>query len=597
MAILNQFGNPIIPRRFAQSAGRNNSRGFNFNTKDTGINKLIPMGDRKTLAALSRRLVFNQGCAKECIRQKATYSIGSEWNPLYFGEDAAAGQEASSWLQNVWYPLCDVRGGGHDWQEFLEIVSKSMDRDGESFVLLTQSREGFPQLQHIPSFQVWSHSTEHRVGGGPFRGHSIEDGVIYNKRGRSVAYRVNKDASGKEFRDISSRDIIHCFDAEFPEQRRGYPAFSHSLDAMKNSMTSTELETIRQNIISSLYLVEKSPQGPDPNDPAWTGSVDTTNKEAVLCEQVSPGIRHISSDTDLEVITHQNPSDTWDRFQERILKEAVVGMGWCFSLIWRSPGQGTAERAEIVRARKAVQARQKRLLYVAKRAVTYALAKAAGNPRYSDNVRLPGTMLRWGFSLPERLSVDDGREARSMREAVEKGLCSEQEYQAFKGRSYEDHVREQALAKVTRFKVAREVSETNAEGVDVSPLELGLHDLVVVPFDDEVIEESDPVDPVEGGETEETEETRETEEDGSDPPARTVSSASTKEIIDAYAIAVRAGALTPQTKDENYFRDLAGLPRLSEQAEQLWREQGGTRSPITLAVAKNSETPPATTED
>jgi capsid protein len=85
-------------------------------------------------------------------------------------------------------------------------------------------------------------------------------------------------------------------------------------------------------------------------------------------------------------------------------------------------------------------------------------------------------MLRWTFSLPERLTVDDGREARAMREAVEKGLCSEQEYQAFKGRDYEDHVREQALAKVTRFKVAREVSETNDQGVEVSPEELGLHE-------------------------------------------------------------------------------------------------------------------------
>ena len=61
-----------------------------------------------------------------------------------------------------------------------------------------------------------------------------------------------------------------------------------------------------------------------------------------------------------------------------------------------------------------------------------------------------------------------------MLEAVEKGLCSEQEYQAFKGRDYENHVREQALAKVPRAKVAREVSETNDQGVSVSPDELGL---------------------------------------------------------------------------------------------------------------------------
>ncbi len=183
--------------------------------------------------------------------------------------------------------------------------------------------------------------------------------------------------------------------------------------------------------------------------------------------------RHISADQDIDVVKHENPGAIWSDFQDRILRAAIVGIGWSYSLVWKSPGQGTAERAEVVRARKAVEARQKRLLYVAKRAATYALAKAAESGRY--DVTLPGNMLKWTFSLPERLSVDDGREARAMREAVEKGLCSEQEYQAFKGRDYENHVREQALAKVTRAKVAREVSETNDQGVSVSPDELGLH--------------------------------------------------------------------------------------------------------------------------
>ncbi|MCP4741261.1 MAG: phage portal protein [Actinomycetales bacterium] len=585
MSILDQWGNPTTPRRFAHAASRNAYRGVNLRQPDAGVDTLIPMGDRKTLSALSRRLVFNQGPAKEAIRQKASYSVGSAWNPIYNGEDAAAGQEAASWLRNVWFPLCDVRGGGHDWREFLEVVSKCMDRDGESFVLLTQSREGFPQLQHIPSYQVWSHSREHYVGGGKFRGHAIDDGVIYNKRDRPVAYRVNKDSDGKEFRDISSRDIIHVFDSEFPEQRRGFPAFSASLDDMKNSMTSSQLESVRQNIISSLYLVEKSSQGPDPDDPAWSGDIDTTNDEAVLYEQIAPGIRHISADQDIDVIKHENPGSVWSDFQDRILRAALAGMGWSYSLVIQPPGQGTACRAEVVRARKAVEARQNRLHYVAKRAATYALAKAGENPRYNDAVRVPGNMLRWTFSLPERLTVDDGREARAMREAVEKGLCSEQEYQAFKGRDYEDHVREQALAKVTRFKVAREVSETNDQGVEVSPEELGVHDLVFAPVSDQAIEEVDPSEDI----------APEQDGDGDDPePSRAATGLDVKEMLDAYGAAVRAGAITPQVMDEDHFRTLAGLPKLSGPAEQLWRKQGGTRSPITLASKGTPQ--PATSE-
>ena len=58
---------------------------------DVGVDSLISMSDRKTIAALSRRLVDNQGQAKAAIRQKSSYSVGRAWNPMYGGADAAVG--------------------------------------------------------------------------------------------------------------------------------------------------------------------------------------------------------------------------------------------------------------------------------------------------------------------------------------------------------------------------------------------------------------------------------------------------------------------------------------------------------------------------
>ena len=480
MAILDQWGNPVSENKFAQGASRNPHLGSLFSPANRGVDELIPQRDRKTLAAVSRQLVFNQGPAKEAIRQKASYSVGAAWLPIYSGSDTEAGEDATSWLRNVWYPVCDSRGSGADWHEFLEMVSKAMDRDGEAFVLLTENDKEFPQIKQIPAHMVGSKPEVKQVKSGPYRGLKIQDGVITNGRGRSVAYRVNKDPQGNTFEDISARDLIHVFDADYAEQRRGFPAFSHALNDLKNSLTSQQLETIRQNIISSIYLLEKTDHGPDPEDPAWTPSIDTTNNEAILTEQVSPGIRHLrSSGEELEVVKHENPGDIWESFQDRLIRSAVVGMGWAYALVWKSPGQGTAERAEVVRARKAVESRQKKLRFVAKRAITYALAKADQNPGLT--VSAPGNMLKWSFSMPERLSVDDGREARSMKDAVEAGLCSETEYQSFRGKSYEQHCWEQAQDRITRARVAREATENNSEGVTVTPEELGAHETQPAP--------------------------------------------------------------------------------------------------------------------
>jgi hypothetical protein len=52
--------------------------------------------------------------------------------------------------------------------------------------------------------------------------------------------------------------------------------------------------------------------------------------------------------------------------------------------------------------------------------------------------------------------------------------------------------------------------------------------------------------------------------------------------FDAYGVAVRAGAITPQTNDETAFRTEAGLPVMSDNVQEAWIDDGGVRRPITL---------------
>lgn len=55
-----------------------------------------------------------------------------------------------------------------------------------------------------------------------------------------------------------------------------------------------------------------------------------------------------------------------------------------------------------------------------------------------------------------------------------------------------------------------------------------------------------------------------------------------KSKFDAYGVAVRAGALTPQTDDEKSFRKEANLPAMSSEVNGAWADDGGVRRPITL---------------
>lgn len=55
-----------------------------------------------------------------------------------------------------------------------------------------------------------------------------------------------------------------------------------------------------------------------------------------------------------------------------------------------------------------------------------------------------------------------------------------------------------------------------------------------------------------------------------------------RQLADTYGVAVRAGAITPQQADEDYFRDAAGLPVKSAEVVRAWDDDGGVRRPITL---------------
>lgn len=74
-------------------------------------------------------------------------------------------------------------------------------------------------------------------------------------------------------------------------------------------------------------------------------------------------------------------------------------------------------------------------------------------------------------------------------------------------------------------------------------------------------------------------------EDGSlaaTPPAAGFDT--TKQKADAYGVAVRAGAVTPQYEDEETFRSELGLPAATEPVKDAWEKDGKVRRPITLVA-------------
>lgn len=472
MAILDQWGRPVA---FAHAATRSTRRGPIYTTRNESIEDLIPERDRHTLVSLSRRLFTNMGVPRAAILQKADYSVGTAWLPKYLGPDRDAGMQAEQWLADNWLPVCDVRGGLHDWHCLLNLVSIGMDRDGDAFVMITYEEiDGveYPRLQHLPQHLVQTKLNEDTVESGKYAGRLIRNGIIYDKRRRPLAYRVSTGPKDYDFTEIPARAVIHLYDPTYQEQGRGLPAFTHALEDLRHCLRSTEDERVRQGMLSSLGLIEYNELGgPDLGDPKHELSKNEITAEGLaITEYLGGQIRYFeaNSGSRIEQIKHESPGEIWESFHDRMIRAAVAGVKWSYSLSWKPAGQGTAERSEIEKARRSVLARQNVLWHLAMRATTFAVSKAVQN---GDIPQLQKPMA-WTFSMPPRLTVDDGRELKSQLDAWRAGAINMTEIAEARGDTVETHYAARAR-EIAMRELARQAAEQEF-GVTIDPREMAM---------------------------------------------------------------------------------------------------------------------------
>lgn len=482
MAIVDQYGQPFsTTSRFAHAADRSRFRGPQYDVRDIDIDKLIPSHDRKALVAMSKRLFTNVGVPKAILTQKADYSVGDAYVPSYAGNDIANGDAAEDWLHNVWMRNCDVRGGIHDWNQYLNDASKDIDF-GDSFTLLTYTEdESFPLIQNLPSWRIASASEENAglVKAGRYAGAKIKDGIIYNRQNRAIAYRLvdEQDPYGT-WQDIPASSVVHVYDPDFSEQGRGIPVLTHAIEDLKHCLQSTEFERIRQLIISSIGIIEYNEDGgPDLDDPRFALGACGTAEQGLALQSYQGGmIRYMKANSGekIEAVTHDNPGDVWEQFQDRMIRMSVIGASWSYGMVWKAAGQGTAERADVLRARRAVAKRQRLLDYLARRLTSYAVSYAQERGKIT---RANGSLVsldnptRWAFSKPARLTVDDGREAAAMRDDYRLGRLNMADLVEADGKTYETHLAKR-IDEIVKAKLAIKAAMEANPGIQIDHREI-----------------------------------------------------------------------------------------------------------------------------
>lgn len=413
----------------------------------------VNLDDWRQLVSDSRKLFWNLGPAKGAIVDKNTYAVGRAWNPKFTGKSANATDReralrAEEWLRDQWYPVADARGGMFDFKTDLYLLGLSADVDGEVYVMLTESKEGWPQIQIVPATLIGSRGQDGEITEGPYRGLKMMQGVVVNEVGRAVAFNV-MGYEKEDDRIVSARDMIQIFDPSAGDQLRGLPAFTHAILDLKDLRQTQNYEKMASALASSIGILEYNEQGaPDPNDPMnvlkrQPSDVSGLNPKIVSQEVTGITARFFraNSGSKLEVFKNERPGEAWTQFMDRLIRNACTGAGWPFELTWDGSKLGGANvRLLVARAMRTIEDRQDLLRPVARRLCGYAVAKAI-----KQGILEPfPEWYAWDFHMPPRMSVDYGRDGKSVREDYILGLTNLGDILAEEGKDLASHIDERA---------------------------------------------------------------------------------------------------------------------------------------------------------
>lgn len=415
------------------------------------ISSEVNSTDRAQLLSDSRKLYANLGPAKGAIDAKAMYAVGRSWLPKYEGADQVWGETAREWLLNEWYPIADI--SGRDFQTSLFLASVAVDRDGDVGAILTEYETQFPAIQLLPSEAIFTPSDEKLdrdsfLLDGPYQGLRCIDGVIINAQGRPVAYHVHEEGhrhNGEELEEVreyvTARDMMLLAEPAWINQFRGLPGFAHAILDLKDLRTVQGYEKMASALASSIGLIEYNESGlADTSDPAVALSGAPYVGQDVAAKEFFGGmVRHFKagSGSKLEAFKNDRPGDAWQKFMDRLLRNAMAGINWPFELAWDISALGGANtRFVISTAMRSVEDRQDLLKPFARRAVGYAVAKAMKNGRLPANP----DWWKWSFTMPPRLTVDFGRDAAAQREDYLSGIINLSDICAERGIDLKSHI-------------------------------------------------------------------------------------------------------------------------------------------------------------
>lgn len=237
-------------------------------------------GSLRILRRRSRDFVRNNAIARRAVSAIVNNVIGDGITPHVESEDKGLDREVQDLLNEHCMTTRIDAAGRNNLAGLQRLLLRSTIEGGETFLLRRsrRPRDGLPLNVQVEALEA--EYLDDRFQGAMPNGNNEWDGIQYDLLNRIIAYRLYESHPEAYFggyptsRLVSANNVIHLFQTDRIEQRRGVPWLAPVLTLIADAYDYADAQLLRQKIAAMFvaFTRDVGPDGGDINDPNGTSA-------------------------------------------------------------------------------------------------------------------------------------------------------------------------------------------------------------------------------------------------------------------------------------------------------------------------------------
>lgn len=386
----------------------------------------VTNNSRSAVLGMARYFYYNNPVVRGAIDSITRNSIGPGIKAQARTSDEGWNKATEEWMAN-WSLACDVRGI-LDWSAMQQVACRSMLRDNEVFLLLTDNGDGYPMIQMVESHRC---ETPNYI-----RDPKVIDGVRVSPLGRPLSYYLKSGNDGDTYTEIQAADVIVLAERDRPDELR----------SLSRLVTCVNLLQDRDEILDyTMQAAKRSGQiglALEGDGSMGFFGPESTSAEGITTDAVMGGgaIWNLPAGRKIVELKDERPSQNIMDHMDQYLRAAAAGLGLPYEYMWKADLSGPSQRFVLAQAqRRFDEVAQAIITQMITRVRLWALAKAIKR----GDLTPPKGMTKWWnavYHTPQRTTIDAGRDSAADREDLKLGIRTLADISAERGDDWQEIV-------------------------------------------------------------------------------------------------------------------------------------------------------------